>query len=607
MNITISPTTEDEAQAESAINKSDVIELPGTDTYTQDLIEPAEEQATAFRESVLIRRIRTKQTCPTCGSSNLSVAAYCDECGAMLTEHEAALRSLPPLPVGSLINERYRVEELLTQGDCNVYLASSKDDTFIVKEGAGDQNTFETEIAKLKRTAYPTVTTFVERVEQENQYYFICTAPRSMAPLYVIHFASWREVVRAILSLCQTLQKLHDVHILLNDFSAVQWNADEGRVFVYELAHSMETLIPEQRDEADNAEAVWADANFAAPEVQRNWLTEIGVSSDLYALAALCYQLLFGKPYAPPTLDDTSPSNEGSAIVSFPPTLYRVLLTCLHPDPTHRLDSVEAFKSEVISLLAVQHHRWGAGSDVGQLRAQNQDAYFAQSAVVYTQSEQNPAGLYLVADGMGGGKAGDLASRIVVETCQKSWGEMLCDTDFYRKTDSEWLSWVCDVLTKANAAIINAAGGDEMGSTATLCLVVNQRAYVAHIGDSRAYLIDGEEIEQLTDDHSLVAHLVRMGELTPEEAANHPQRHIIYKTLGIERELEPDCLMRLLSTDHALLICSDGLHGMVNDDQLLRGVSDENLEHTEKISALINLANEAGGLDNITAVYVTFH
>jgi hypothetical protein len=111
----------------------------------------------------------------------------------MLTEHEAALRSLPPLPVGSLINERYRVEELLTQGDCNVYLASSKDDTFIVKEGAGDQNTFETEIAKLKRTAYPTVTTFVERVEQENQYYFICTAPRSMAPLYVIHFASWRE------------------------------------------------------------------------------------------------------------------------------------------------------------------------------------------------------------------------------------------------------------------------------------------------------------------------------------------------------------------------------------------------------------------------------
>lgn len=104
----------------------------------------------------------------------------------------------------------------------------------------------------------------------------------------MVHFSSWREIVRAILSLCQVLQKLHEARVLLNDFSAVQWNEDEGRVFIYELAHSMDVPVPvEQSDEADDSQAVWADADFAGPEVQRNWLAEVGVTSDLYGLSAI--------------------------------------------------------------------------------------------------------------------------------------------------------------------------------------------------------------------------------------------------------------------------------------------------------------------------------
>jgi protein phosphatase len=282
-------------------------------------------------------------------------------------------------------------------------------------------------------------------------------------------------------------------------------------------------------------------------------------------------------------------------------------LAGLQPDAINRPESVDAVKNELIPLLAIRHHRWGAGSDIGRHRRQNQDAYFAQSTAIYAQSQPITVGLYLVADGIGGAAAGDLASRIVVETCQRSWGELLCDARFHEKTDSEWLHWVSGVLQKANDAIIEAAGGNEMGSTATLSLVINQRAYFAHIGDSRAYLISGENIEQLTDDHSLVARLVRMGALAPEDAVNHPQRHIIYKSLGIERTIAPDCFVHQLSASHALLICSDGLHGMVKDDQLLQVVIDENLGHTEKVNVLINRANEAGGTDNITAVYVTFH
>ena len=594
MNVTTPPTTEGnaEAQQESVSHDGDAIELPGACAPSAPPAGSIEAQA----------------ICTACGTSNPPNEAYCEACGAELTAQAVSSDTLSPLAVDSLVGDRYCLEKLLMQGDCNIYLASSRDDTFIIKEAPADGNAFEAEITKLQRIAYPTVTKFVERIDQEHRCYLICTAPRTIAPLHIVYLSSWREVVRATLSLCQALQKLHEARVLLNDFSAVQWNENEGRVFIYELAHAMDVPVPvEQSDEDDDAQAVWADANFAAPEVQRNWLAEIGVASDLYGLAALCYQLLLGKPYDPPTPANSPPPNADNQTLSLPPALYRTLLTCLAPDPTVRPNSIEPFKNELISLLTIGHHQWSTGSDVGMRRNQNQDAYFTQSAVFYAQSEQIVVGLYLVADGMGGAQAGDLASRIVVETCQKIWSEMFSEAEFCRKADSVWLDWGCGILQKANTAIVDAADGAEMGSTATLCFVLNQRAYFAHIGDSRAYLIDGEKIEQLTDDHSLVARLVRIGKLTPDEAENHPQQHIIYKALGVDREVEPDCFVRLLSPEQALLLCSDGLNGMVSDDQILQVASNDSLSHTEKMNLLINLANEAGGKDNITAVYVTFH
>ena len=261
------------------------------------------------------------------------------------------------MAVGSLVGDRYCLEKLLAQGDCNIYLASSRDDTFIIKEVPTDGDAFEAEITKLQRIAYPTVTKFVERIDQEHRFYLICTAPRTIVPLHMVHLSSWREVVREILSLCQVLQKLHEARVLLNDFSAVQWNEDEGRVFIYELAHSMDVPVPvEQSDEEDDSQAVWADANFAGPEVQRNWLAETSVASDLYGLAALCHQLLLGKPCDPPTPANSPPPNANNQIVSLSPALYHTLLTCLAPDPTVRPNSIELFKNELISLLTIRHH-----------------------------------------------------------------------------------------------------------------------------------------------------------------------------------------------------------------------------------------------------------
>lgn len=658
MDATTHLTTEDEP--EENLQNGVSLHEPESVIEASDAAEPSVPEAVgqAHDAAPPTELADAQINCPSCGASNPEVANYCDECGAALASQEMASHALPPLSVGSQIGENYQIDHLLTQGGgCNVYLASSEDKTFLVKESLAGQNPncrasssetesrkadllvsvsltgeppalppFDEEIKRLQTVTYPALTRFIETLDEGERRYLICTAPRSLAPLQAVHFEGWREVVRAILSLCQTLQKLHSAHTLLNDFSSVQWNPDEGRVFIYELAHAMDMPIDTERylhekpphpsplsqslgrGEGGEGQPLWVDPNFTAPEVQSNRLREIGVASDIYALAALCYRLLFGRLYAPPSFDAVEGQTHNEAETRcLPPALHRFLVTGLQPEAINRPESVGAVKNELISLLAIRHHRWGAGSDIGRYRRQNQDGYFAQSTAIYAQSQPITVGLYLVADGMGGAAAGDLASRIVVETCQRSWGELLCAARFHQKTDSEWLHWVSGVLQKANDAIIKAAGGNEMGSTATLSLVINQRAYFAHIGDSRAYLISGENIEQLTDDHSLVARLVRLGALAPEDVVNHPQRHIIYKSLGIERTIAPDCFVRQLSASYALLICSDGLHGMVKDDQLLQVVIDENLAHTEKVNVLINRANEAGGTDNITAVYVTFH
>jgi len=131
-------------------------------------------------------------------------------------------------------------------------------------------------------------------------------------------------------------------------------------------------------------------------------------------------------------------------------------------------------------------------------------------------------------------------------------------------------------------------------------------AYIAHIGDSRAYLVDDDGLHQLTDDHSLVAELVRHGQLTPEQAETHPQRHIIYKTLGTERVIEPDVFTRTFAGGQGLLLCSDGLCGTIGDEDIYMALSEVVGSHMDKVNALINLANHTGGPDNITVVYVTF-
>lgn len=227
----------------------------------------------------------------------------------------------------------------------------------------------------------------------------------------------------------------------------------------------------------------------------------------------------------------------------------------------------------------------GARTDVGRVRTGNEDSYYVDSP------------LFVIADGMGGHAAGDVASATAVEVIQEKRNELSAQ-------DPQTLS---EVVRQANRAIWERSAGDDslrgMGTTCTMILVDGETAQVAHVGDSRAYVVHDGELRQVTDDHTLVGRLVREGKLQPEEAARHPQRSMITRALGVDEDVEVDLFSLPLSQGDRLMICSDGLSGMVSETDMhdiLRSESDPQAAADE----LVDRANEAGGEDNITVIVV---
>jgi len=229
----------------------------------------------------------------------------------------------------------------------------------------------------------------------------------------------------------------------------------------------------------------------------------------------------------------------------------------------------------------------GASSDVGRVRDGNEDSYLVQDP------------FFVVADGMGGHAAGDVASRVAVQTISERVGDGAAATP----------DGVERAVKDANAAIYEKASSDPslhgMGTTCTLVLVAESEIHIAHVGDSRAYLFRAGELSQLTEDHTLVGRMVKEGRLQPEEAERHPQRSIITRVLGVGDEVEVDLLTIPIEKEDKILICSDGLSSMV-DVEGIRSVLAQDEDPQATVDALIDLANDAGGEDNITAVVLAF-
>ncbi len=237
-------------------------------------------------------------------------------------------------------------------------------------------------------------------------------------------------------------------------------------------------------------------------------------------------------------------------------------------------------------------------SDVGRVRSLNEDSF-----CIYGLDEQKKPGFCVLSDGMGGHNAGEVASQKTVQFIVEALRDKL---ELGRDAIPMEMK---NAVKDANVKIFQMASSNQsqygMGATLVLAVVLDTVVYLANVGDSRAYAYRNGELMQITKDHSVVEEMMANGSITLEEAKVHPQRNIITRAIGTDPCVEPDLFEYDYLPGDILLLCSDGLSGMVDDSKII-DILEENENAREAVSALIKTANENGGQDNITAICIHF-
>lgn len=231
-------------------------------------------------------------------------------------------------------------------------------------------------------------------------------------------------------------------------------------------------------------------------------------------------------------------------------------------------------------------------TDIGMRRSMNQDAMFTSEIPV-----GNLPNLFLVADGMGGHNAGEYASSHAVETIVAVAGE---------SKETEIAGILDEAIRKANQVLIEKAREDAsmrgMGTTIVAAVIKENKLFVANVGDSRLYIVN-QEMKQITRDHSLVEEMVRLGGLDKETAREHPDKNIITRAVGAEPNIEIDFFEAVLNEQDEVLLCSDGLTNMIEDEDIRRIMKSQR-DIAEQVEKLVETANANGGKDNITVVVI---
>ena len=302
---------------------------------------------------------------------------------------------------------------------------------------------------------------------------------------------------------------------------------------------------------------------------------------------------------AAPTLatpTDTAETNAGAAPQTAEPDL--------EEGGTRTLTS-----ADIPALVALRSRRGLAAAaerDLGRVRSVNQDSVFAMISTLPRESGDITIGLFMVADGMGGHHGGEVASRMAVSTVVR---QVLADLVVPVLTDGspEALQpLMIAAVQEANRAIWDHAQsvGSDMGTTCTVVLLLGRSLYIGHVGDTRAYLLTPTGLQLITSDHSTVGRLIQLGQLDPSEAREHPLRSQLYRTVGQQAEIMVDFIYQPIGDATHLLIGSDGLWGML-DEEVIRDVLEHTLWPQDACHELIARANLAGGDDNISAVVVS--
>ena len=591
--------------------------------------------------------------CPRCGTENASDAGYCEACGASFGAAPApvaatdslstrqlqagpatpksavsSLKDTTPLgeftnrfaalPEGAILGRRYIVREVRVEGEThNVYLAEG---LVPARECPNCHAVSETEVerycsdcgAELQGTE-PAVRRYLvqERVNgnafaMERQLLGMQLAhPGLLLPLEVFQEApygdarTYRVVPEFAPPLAQTL-------VLPQPWGkVVSWGAALAQAMAHLHQHQIAIgAVDVAHIAVDGDQALWtglSDVKILPPE-QRSDAGQV-FAVDVQRLAAALIHLGTGK-------------EQPATGLELPVGLKQLLGQALDGISAAQLAAqLRALlggngRSSYVSLVV------GARSDVGPVRELNEDKALTRN--LSAGNGPGPAvGLVLVADGMGGYDAGevasDLACRAVAALAETEpprvtpWGDVVPEP-------GEWLT---RAVQAANRSVFDQrrAASSDMGTTMVTALVIGAgidgetdsapaaTATIANVGDSRCYHLGDGSIRRVTVDHSLVERLVAAGQITAEEALNHPQRNVIYRAIGDQPEVEVDLYAQLLRPGEALLLCSDGLSGKVRDERLLQ-IWQASMSPQEACDRMVEAAVQAGGEDNITAVII---
>jgi protein phosphatase len=297
---------------------------------------------------------------------------------------------------------------------------------------------------------------------------------------------------------------------------------------------------------------------------------------------------------AVPPVDSPPPDNEATKTTK--PLEGEIHILNLSEGATRELPP-----DTLIPQTGSTHLIFGQATDVGTVRSNNQDSAFAFFAAPRSVDDMPDFGIFIVADGMGGHHDGEKASAITMRTV----ATQITKSIYMPLLAGENANQI--PITEALVAAVDRANADvasrvpDGGTTLSVCVIIGGLAYIAHVGDSRIYLIMRDSMEQITRDHSLVQRLIELGQLTPEEAVEHNQKHVLYRALGQNESVEVDTLTRRLPPRSRLLICSDGLWGQVSEREIL-DIIKQYPHPQEACNKLVALANTRGGIDNVTVI-----
>jgi serine/threonine protein phosphatase PrpC/tRNA A-37 threonylcarbamoyl transferase component Bud32 len=558
-----------------------------------------------------------------CQNCNIEVnnEQYCPSCGALCSEGDMQA-SADTLAPGDFVLGKYVIEEVLYKGAVNQYLAGFGDQKVLVKEratvatkenerekpGAAE---IERQIASapeanaslkvefellnsLKSRAFQRVYGYAKENGKE---YLVLEYPvgKRLSDILASKGVDEEASIGIAIELCQATDKLHKLGYTHLDI-------EPNNIFIRDNEVKLLMSGRSRKLGVSGGDYLTTDG-YSAPELYQDKEVSLDERADIYSIGAVLYRLLTNEILSLGSIPSEILSNVHRAEMA------RILINCLAVNPESRYKSVDELRQKLLDFQSQSRMNLQANtaiiSDVGMARQNNEDCGLAFDLKVWKESRIESYGLYVVADGMGGEQAGEVASKKAIDEISRIiWDSLNTASD----VDCNHI--VRTAIEKANKKIYLLAGDNpelsSMGTTVTLGLRQGRELYIGHVGDSRAYLIRDDRILQLTEDHSLVSGLIKAGIITSEEAKTHPERGKIFRCLGSAPKVLIDTLkeksLELLNGD-SLIFCTDGLVNHVGDDELLAEVSKANSTY-DACSRLVTLANERGGEDNVTIVVV---